>query len=149
MTKNDVTPRSVGDMPAPYFERPRNPKRLPALIPSGAVLSTVKVADFPGVPRFLTLGAYHAGRVQVFALPPGTHWKLAAPGISLPEAEQLERKQGAGFLEGSALTLTAPGHRPAVLSISTVRVLRECLEALEQLEQAPAPLPIFSPRRTA
>lgn len=135
--------------PAPGSERPRNPKRLPALIPSGAVLSTVKVADFPEFPRFLMLGAYHAGRVQVFALPHGTHWKLTAPGLSLPEAEQLEREQGASFLAGSTLTLTAPGHRPAVLSVNTVRVLRECLEALEQLEQVPAPLPLSSPRRTA
>ena len=85
----------------------RNPKRLPALLPSGAVLSTLKAAELPGVPRFLMLGAYHAGRVGVYAVPPGTHWTLNAPALPLREAEQLEQRHGAAFLEGTALTLTA------------------------------------------
>ena len=127
---------------------PRSPKRLPALLPSGAVLSTLKTVTFPDVPRFLILGAYCAGRAQVYAMPPGTHWRLTAPGMSLREAERLERRAGAAFLEGSTLTLTAPGHRPAVLSISTVRILREALEALERLEQAPVSLTSL-PRRSA
>lgn len=129
--------------------RPRNPKRLPAMLPGDATLSTLKAVSFPGVPRFLMLGAYHAGRVQVYAMPPGTHWQLSAPGMTLREAERLEQKQGAGFLEGSTLTLTAPGYRPAVLKISAVRILREALEALEQLEAVPLDLSNTSHRRSA
>ena len=121
------------------MSRARNPKRLPALLPSGAVLSTLKAAELPGVPRFLMLGAYHAGRVGVYAVPPGTHWTLNAPALPLREAEQLEQRHGAAFLEGTALTLTAAGYRPAVLPVQSVRVLRGCLEALEQLEGTPLP----------
>ncbi|MPY67817.1 hypothetical protein F8S09_14185 [Deinococcus sp. SDU3-2] len=125
--------------------RVRNPKRLPALLPTGADLSTVKTAALPGLPRFLMLGAYHAGRVGVYAVPPGTHWQLNAPDLSLRDAEQLERRAGASFLEGSTLTLTAEGYRPAVLPVRTVRVLREVLEALEQLEGVPLPVPLGRP----
>jgi hypothetical protein len=128
--------------------RPRNPKRLPALLPGGADLSTIKTAALPGVPRFLMLGAYHAGRVGVYAVPPGTHWTLSTPDLPLRAAEQLERRAGAAFLEGSALTLTAPGFRPAVLPVRTVRVLREVLEALELLEGQPLPVPLPA-RRSA
>lgn len=119
--------------------RSRPPSRLPALLPAGATLSTIKAATLPGLPRFLMLGAYHGGRVGVYAAPPETLWGLNTPDLSLPQAEQLERRAGAGFLEGSTLTLKVPGHRPAVLSIRSVRVLRECIEALEVFDGVPFP----------
>ena len=129
--------------------RQRNPKRLPALLPASAQLSTIKTAELPGVPRFLMLGVYHAGRVSVYAIPPGTHWQLAAPEMPIRDAERLEQKHGAAFLAGSRLTLTAPGYRPAVLSINAVRILRETLEALERLEGNALPLGVPEGRRTA
>ncbi len=130
--------------------RTRTPRRLPDLLPAGAALSTVKAARLPGVPPFLLLGAYHAGRVGVYAVPPGTHWTLNAPALSLPDAERQEQQHGAAFLRGTTLTLTAPGYRPAAVTVQAVRVLRECLEALELLEGQPptrAPVPAF--RRSA
>ena len=130
-------------------QRQRNPKRLPALLPGLAQLSTIKTAVLPGLPRFLMLGAYLEGRVSVYAVPPGTHWQLTAPEMPIREAEQLERKHGAAFLAGTRLTLTAPGYRPAVLPINAVRVLRETLEALEQLEAAPLALPPAERKRSA
>lgn len=130
-------------------QRQRNPKRLPALLPAGADLSTLKTAALPGFPRFLLLGAYSGGRVGVYAIPPGTHWHLSAPDMPIRAAEQLEKKHGAAFLAGTRLTLTAAGYRPAVLGIHSVRVLRETLEALEQLEAAPLPLGNAEGRRSA
>lgn len=123
--------------PVPASERPRNPKRLPALIPSGAVLSALKVVRFPSFPPFLIVGAAHNTRSGVYAVPPGAFWEIRHPGMSMKEAEQLERQQGASFLTGSTLTLKVPGYRPAALSICTVRTLRETLEALGQYEGEP------------
>lgn len=121
-------------------------RRLPPLLPGAVTLGAVKVLSLGGE-RSLILGTYdRAGRLEVFHVPSGTHWKLSDPA---PESVRLAESRGLTLsqLGGARLTLTREGYKPAFLSIPSFSVLRKTLEALEKLEGAALPEP--APRRSA
>lgn len=115
-------------------------RRLRPLIPGAVTLGAVKVLSL-GSERSLILGTYdRAGRLEVFHVESGTHWKLSDPA---PESVRLAESRGLTLsqLGGARLTLTREGYKPAFLSIPSFSVLRKTLEALEELEGAALPTP--------